>query len=89
MEPAACHISSLVVHARPSALDTVSAAIAALAGAEVHAVDPAGKLVVVVTAGSEVTIADHLSAINAMAGVFTASLVFHAIEPMQSQGGQP
>ena len=75
-----CHISSIVVHARPAALDAVCASIATLAGAEVHAVDPAGKLVVVVTTDSEGTIGDHLGAINAMAGVLTASLVFHAVE---------
>lgn len=79
-----CHISSIVVHARPSALDAVSAAIAGLAGAEVHAVDPSGKLVVVVTTDSEGTIGDHLGAINAMAGVLTASLVFHAVEQIQT-----
>jgi nitrate reductase NapD len=85
-----CHISSIVVHARPAALVSVSAAIAALAGAEVHAVDPSGKLVVVVTTDSEGTIGDHLGAIGAMKGVLAASLVFHAIEPAQDhKGGWP
>jgi nitrate reductase NapD len=74
------HVSSIVVHARPAALAAVSSAIGALAGAEVHAVDPAGKLIVVIAADSERMIGDHLQAINAMAGVFTASLVFHAVE---------
>ena len=74
------HVSSIVVHARPAALAAVSSAITGLAGAEVHAVDPAGKLVVVITADSERAIGEHLRTINGMAGVFTASLVFHAIE---------
>jgi nitrate reductase NapD len=74
------HVSSIVVQARPAALAAVSSAVAALPGAEVRAVDPAGKLVVVVTADSEGTIGDHLQTISAMAGVFTASLVFHAVE---------
>jgi len=81
MESAEWHISSIVVHARPAALAAISAAIAALPGTEVHATDPAGKLVVVVTAAGEGMIGDQLRAINAMEGVYTASLVFHAIEP--------
>jgi nitrate reductase NapD len=85
-----CHVSSVVVQARPAALDAVSAAIAALPGAEVHAVDPVGKLVVVITADSERTIGEHVRTINAMAGVFTASLVFHAIdEDGDLKGGSP
>src|SRR5262245_21365802 len=81
------HVSSVVVQARPAALAVVSAAIAALPGAEVHAVDPVGKLVVVITADSERTIGEHVRTISAMAGVFTASLVFHAIEETEKLKG--
>ena len=84
MEAGECHIASIVVQARPAALAAVSSAIAALPGAEVQAVDPVGKLVVVVTANGERTIADHLLAINAIAGVLTASLVFHAVEQIET-----
>ncbi|HEX6093833.1 MAG TPA: chaperone NapD [Dongiaceae bacterium] len=75
-----CHVSSIVVHARPAALDAVAAAIAELPGAEIHGRDAAGKLVVVLTAASERTISDHLQTINAIAGVFTASMVYHAVD---------
>jgi len=74
------HVSSIVVQARPASLPAVTAAIAALPGAEVHTVDPLGKLVVVVTADSERMIGERLQSINSMDGVFTASLVFHAID---------
>ncbi len=75
-----CHVSSIVVHARPAALDAVAAAIAELPGAEIHGRDAAGKLVVVLTAASERIISDHLQTINAIAGVFTASMVYHAVD---------
>lgn len=75
-----CHVSSIVVHAQPAALDAVAAAIAVLPGAEIHGRDAAGKLVVVLTAASERIISDHLQTINAIAGVFTASMVYHAVD---------
>jgi nitrate reductase NapD len=80
VEDNACHVSSIVVHAQPAALDAVAAAIAELPGAEIHARDAAGKLVVVLTAASERTISDNLQTINAIAGVFTASMVYHAAD---------
>jgi nitrate reductase NapD len=80
MQSGEFHVSSIVVQARPASLPAVTAAIAALPGAEVHGVDPRGKLVVVVTAESERTIGDRLQTINSMDGVFTASLVFHAMD---------
>jgi nitrate reductase NapAB chaperone NapD len=47
--------------------------------ARVHGRTPPA-LVVVLTAASERIISDHLQTINAIAGVITASLVYHAVD---------
>jgi periplasmic nitrate reductase NapD len=75
------HIASLVVHCRPGRVASLEGVIAALAGAEVPASDAAGKLVVTLEADSEQVIARQLEEIGAMAGVLSATLVFHHVEP--------
>lgn len=74
------HVSSLVVYVRPAALQSVTQTIASLSGVEVSAAEPTGKLVVLVTGESEEAVAERLRAINAVDGVFAASLVFQAID---------
>ena len=78
------HVSSLVVHGAGERLAAISAAIAALPGAEVHASDGAGKLVVTLETSSEAEISKRIDAIRALQGVFAASLVYHQVE-----GGEP
>jgi len=75
------HIASLVVHCRPGGVASLEGLIAALPGAEVPASDAAGKLVVTLESDSEQTIARQLEEIGAMAGVLSATLVFHHVEP--------
>src|SRR5690242_20413328 len=48
--PPGGEIASIIVQARPENLDEVSASITAIAGCEVHARDPKGKLIVVAEA---------------------------------------
>ena len=74
------HVSSLVVHGTGERLLAISAAIAALPGAEVHASDGAGKLVVTLETSSEAEISMRIDAIRALEGVFAASLVYHQVE---------
>lgn len=74
------HISSLIVHGAAELLPALATAIANLPGAEVHASDGVGKLVVTLETVSEAEIAKRIDAIRALEGVFAASLVYHQIE---------
>ena len=78
--PQEFHVSSLIVHGAGERLPAISAAIAALPGAEVHASDGTGKLVITLETASEAEISKRIDAIRALAGVFAASLVYHEVE---------
>ena len=85
--PAELHVSSLLVHARPSALAAVRSAMAALAGVESHGASPEGKLVVVLETSNEGEIVDRLAAIQAIEHVLSTVLVFHRVEPQSANEG--
>lgn len=72
------HLSSLVVHARPNA-PGLAEAIAAL-GAEIHAQE-GGKYVVTLETTSSADLADAMTRLQLLDGVFAATLVFHHVEP--------
>lgn len=74
------HVSSLVVHGAGERLPAISAAIAKLPGAEVHASDGTGKLVITLETSSQAEISQRIDAIRALEGVFAASLVYHQVE---------
>jgi nitrate reductase NapD len=76
--PPGAEIASVLVQARPDRLDEVAAAITALAGCEVHARDPKGKLVVVIEIQGAGAVGSTLTTIALLPNVFSASLVFHA-----------
>ena len=78
--PPDAEIASVLVQARPERLGDVEAAIAALPGCEVHARDPKGKLVVVIETASAGAIGSTLNQIALLPDVFSAALVFHAID---------
>ena len=59
---------------------TVEAAIVALAGCEIYGRDPKGKLVVVVDAPDAGALGTTLNTIALLPDVYSASLVFHAID---------
>ncbi|HEY0328407.1 MAG TPA: chaperone NapD [Rhodopseudomonas sp.] len=80
VRPPGGEIASILVQARPERLDDVAAAILALAGCEVFARDPKGKLVVVIDAEDSGVIGSTLNTIAALPNVYSAALVFHAIE---------
>ncbi|MGL5046994.1 MAG: chaperone NapD [Shewanella sp.] len=77
------HVTSLVVHAAPTALLEVEANISSLMGADIHAITPEGKLVVTLEGYSQKSILDNIEAINALSGVLSASLIYHQIEPLE------
>jgi nitrate reductase NapD len=73
-------IASILVQARPDRLEDVEAAITALDGCEIYGRDPKGKLVVVVDAPDAGSLGATLNTIALLPDVYSASLVFHAID---------
>jgi periplasmic nitrate reductase NapD len=73
-------IASILVQARPERLAAVETAIVALAGCEIYGRDPKGKLVVVVDAPDAGALGTTLNNIALLPDVYSASLVFHAID---------
>jgi periplasmic nitrate reductase NapD len=78
--PPDAEIASILVQARPACLTQVEAAIAAIAGCEIFGRDPRGKLVVVIETSDADAIGSTLNTIALLPDVFSASLVFHAID---------
>lgn len=78
--PPGIEIASILVQARPDQLDSVEAAIVALNGCEIYGRDPKGKLVVVVDAPDAGSLGTTLNTIALLPDVYSASLVFHAID---------
>ena len=74
-------ISSLVVQVRPARLAAVVDAIQARADAEIAAMDPVGKLVVVLETATDRGLAEATDALAALPGVLSVALVFHHSEP--------
>lgn len=79
------HIAGLVVHTRPESLERVRVGLARLSGAEVHAADPRGKLVVTLEAASDGVIADLLNTIPEIPGVIACTLAHHHSESGEEQ----
>lgn len=78
--PPGSEIASILVQARPDRLDGVEAAVVALDGCEIYGRDPKGKLVVVVDAPDAGSLGSTLNTIALLPDVYSASLVFHAID---------
>jgi nitrate reductase NapD len=78
--PPGGEIASILVQARPERLASVETAIVALVGCEIYGRDPIGKLVVVVDAPDAGTLGATLNTIALLPDVYSASLVFHAID---------
>jgi nitrate reductase NapD len=74
------NISSAIVHARPGALTTVEAGLAALAGVEVHAISPEGKLIVTIETDDDSSNVATYERIGQLDGVMSAAMVYHQIE---------
>ncbi|MDP6518113.1 MAG: chaperone NapD [Alphaproteobacteria bacterium] len=74
------HVVSLVVYADPSRASEISDAVGRLPGAEVHANDGRGKLVVVLEAEGSANMAAAIDRVDRMAGVICTALVFQQAE---------
>jgi nitrate reductase NapD len=79
--PPSCEIASILVQTRPDRLDATEAAITALRGCEIYGRDEKGKLVVVVEGPDASSLGATLNTISALPNVYSASLVFHAVDP--------
>jgi nitrate reductase NapD len=78
--PPGGEIASILVQARPERLASVETAILALEGCEIYGRDPKGKLVVVVDAPDAGMLGTTLNKLALLPDVYSASLVFHAID---------
>ncbi|WP_236024269.1 chaperone NapD [Comamonas suwonensis] len=78
------HITSLVVHVLPKALEQVVVGIIKIKGAQIHGSHPAGKLVITLEAHHARDILDCVSQIELLDGVINASLVYQHVENWQS-----
>ncbi len=76
------HITSLVVYADPSRVSEISDAVGRLPGAEVHANDGRGKLVVVLEAEGNADMAAAINRVDRTAGVICTALVYQQAEPL-------
>jgi nitrate reductase NapD len=80
ISPPGYEIASILVQARPDRLADVEAEITALPGCEIHGRDARGKLVVVTEAPDAGSLGTMLNTIQSLRHVYSAALVFHAIE---------
>lgn len=79
------HVSSLVVLTQPTLRHQLAEEIAALDGAEIHAVTDEGKLVVTLEGASQRPIMAAIDAIQAMPGVLSAALIYHQFAELDAQ----
>ena len=76
------HVVSLVVYADPSRVAEISDAVGRLPGAEVHANDGRGKLVVVLETEGDAEMAAAIDHVDRTAGVICTALVYQQTEPL-------
>ncbi len=77
------HFASLVVHCRPEALAAATEAISAMPNIDVPASDDNAKLVVMLEMRDESELLGGITAIEAVPGVVSATLVFHQVEDLE------
>ena len=78
------HIASLVVHALPANLAAVQGALGEIAGAEVHAASPAGKLVVTLEQPSADAMTRTVVEVQRLPGVLAATLVWQGADTLEA-----
>jgi len=71
------NITGVVVYARPAESEQVRAGLVAIAGVEVHAVGPDGRMVVTVERDSDDEATEVLNRLGRLPGVLSAALVYH------------
>lgn len=76
------NITGILVSAQPGQTETLRVQLAAMAGVEVHAVTPEGRMVVTVERPTDAEMTGAFDAINRLPGVLAAALVYHHDEPV-------
>jgi len=84
LQVAELHIASLVVHAAPARLASVRRAMHDLAGVEVHAASPQGKLVVTLEQPSAEAMTGAIVEIQRLAGVLAATIVYQCADTLEA-----
>ncbi|WP_198411225.1 chaperone NapD [Marinimicrobium alkaliphilum] len=79
IDPHSMHVASYVVHVRPEAFEDTKTWLLARPATEIHAQDPAGKLVVVMECADPQAILDAIDQTGERPGVISAALVYHEI----------
>lgn len=79
-------IASALVQVRPDKLAEIEAAILRVAGCEIHGRDPKGKLVVVIDVRDAGAVGATLTTLVLLPHVYSASLVFHAVDAAEPAG---
>ena len=77
-------ITGLLIHALPASIDAVRARVAALAGVEIHAVTPEGRMVVTIEREGAEDMTRAFDALNAIEGVCATTLVYHHCETIEN-----
>ena len=70
------YIAGVVVRTRPTSIEAVQQRIAMLAGIEVHAASPDGRLVVTVEGSERGKVADMIYQLDRLEGVLSASMAY-------------
>ncbi|MEO5337351.1 MAG: chaperone NapD [Magnetospirillum sp. WYHS-4] len=73
-------ISSLVLHAKPEDVERVRKQVLAIAGTDIHAVSPEGKIVVTLDDPDTQSATDKLTELHKLDGVQAAALVYTYFE---------
>ncbi len=74
------NISSIIVHAKPTALSSVRGSLEQIPGVEIHAATDDGKLVVTIETETDGETASTFDRINTMDGAMSAAMVVHQFE---------
>ena len=74
------NISSAIIHARPGDVAIVQAGLNSLAGVEVHAISPEGKLIVTIVTEDDSSNVATYELIGQLDGVMSAAMVYHQTE---------
>ncbi|WP_310448691.1 chaperone NapD [Sulfuritalea sp.] len=74
------NISSAIIHARPGDVAIVQAGLTSLAGVEIHAVSPEGKLIVTIVTEDDGSNVATYELIGQLDGVMSAAMVYHQTE---------
>lgn len=75
------NISSLIVDVQPAHLLSVRETLSAWPGVDIHAATPEGKLIVTIETDTDGQTTQTFTAIGAVSGVMSVSMVYHQFEP--------